>query len=457
MTTSTTTVQLQEDLSSGDQNAHPSPSRTTPSVGDTKEDARVVIKLFGTWVDVTAWLNDHPGGSKVLRAFNKKDATDAVMAMHTDEAIKRIIRFSNGVSSAPINASIGDVQTIEKSLSREQLMYYKLRTHARNQGWFQSNLFYEGVKAMIAFGLLIIGFATLYFDYGIWSTALIGFAWFQLGWLGHDWSHHTALPKSTTNCANYNDYLGWLTGLARGNTLLWWKLRHNTHHVLTNQYENDPDILTQPPLHFFEDFDVGNVNRYQAVYYLPMLTLLHLFWLYESVLVCLRQSKSINRYNRMHARRDTVALVLHILIVGIISYTSGKYLLILLAYMLSGFLTAVVVFASHYNEPRVASGESLSLVRQTLLTTINIGSFSDTHWEKKLWFYLTGGLNMQIEHHLFPTMPRHNLPKTTFLVKSLAQELGLPYKETNIVSLTKAAVTTLHHNALRNIERLLAR
>mmetsp|Transcript_2044 Transcript_2044/g.2010 ORF Transcript_2044/g.2010 Transcript_2044/m.2010 type:complete len:86 (-) Transcript_2044:97-354(-) len=61
---------------------------------------------------------------------------------------------------------------------------------------------------MIAFGLLIIGFATLYFDYGIWSTALIGFAWFQLGWLGHDWSHHTALPKSTTNCANYNDYLG---------------------------------------------------------------------------------------------------------------------------------------------------------------------------------------------------------------------------------------------------------
>ncbi|KAF4740840.1 hypothetical protein FOZ62_024407 [Perkinsus olseni] len=428
--------------------AEPAPSR--PSSGGT-----VIIKLFGKWVDVTYWLKDHPGGSKVLRAFNNKDATDAVMAMHSEEAIKRVLSMS-GFNN---NNDRSSEDELERRLSKEQLMYHRLQSDAKARGWYKANFAYEILKAVISFGMLLIGLGLLMLwpahdgHKGLWSSVLlIGFGWYQLGWLGHDWSHHTALHVSNTKWAKIDDYLGWFTGVARGNTLLWWKLRHNTHHVLTNQYEHDPDILTQPLFHFFEDYRIGAITRYQALYYIPALTLLHIYWLYESIEVCIRQSRSINKHTRHHARRDSLAMILHVLGMGYIVYSTGHWLPIILSYMLSGFLTAIVVFASHYNEPRIPAHESLSLIRQTLLTTINIGSFTGTYWESKLWFYLTGGLNMQIEHHLFPTMPRHNLPNTTPLVKEMAKELGLPYKETNIIQCTVGAVSTLEFNALRNMK-----
>ncbi|KAF4713542.1 hypothetical protein FOZ63_003058, partial [Perkinsus olseni] len=131
--------------------AEPAPSGplSRPSSGST-----VVIKLFGKWVDVTYWLKEHPGGSKVLRAFNNKDATDAVMAMHSEEAIKRILSISGFNNN---NSDKSSEDELERRLSKEQLMYHTLRSDAKAQGWYKANFAYEILKAVISFGMLLIG------------------------------------------------------------------------------------------------------------------------------------------------------------------------------------------------------------------------------------------------------------------------------------------------------------
>merc|ERR1719230_2230002 len=136
---------------------------------------------------------------------------------------------------------------------------------------------------------------------------------------------------------------------------------------------------------------------------------------------------------------------------GYLAYSTGQWLPICAAYAMSGFGTAIVVFASHYAEPHIGADEQPGFLEQNLRTTRNIHGFLPWRLDDAFWFHLTGGLSHQIEHHLFPMMPRANLRKMTPRVQALAAKHNLEYLESHLGMCTLLAVEKLAGNVKRNL------
>ncbi|CAD7941796.1 unnamed protein product [Amoebophrya sp. A120] len=486
-------------------------SVATQEVAEKKDSSikgkDLVIYYKGQPIRITEeWQRKHPGGVKVLRIFHLRDATDVMLAMHSDQARRLIETMAKVSSPEPELAKI----------PHEPSLYEQLWETAQKRGLFRAQVGSEMWKAFYSFGFVFVGMyfvcasaggAEPRFFGGLLSMA---FGWYQLGWLGHDWSHHTMLVKSTTQFCRVNDWMAWALTIVRPTSVLSWKLRHNTHHAVTNEIDNDPDIKLSPVLHFFEDFTPGLVTKLQHLYFLPLVGLVPLlFWHVESWIASTHHWSSKNKVTRAHARWDVLALLLHYAcIVAPIFYCCGCTLFTFAglagAYYLSGLASGVVVFASHYGEERLSVedfetflvkrtatsncnsstahglrkesneeqvGEQeapqeeppaseflkirrIGLLEETARTVRNIRSFSRTKVEEDAWFWLTGGLNTQFEHHLFPLMPRCNLRQMTSLVKEVCGEHQIRFAEDNLKDCVSICFRLLKENVQRNMCRL---
>jgi fatty acid desaturase len=92
---------------------------------------------------------------------------------------------------------------------------------------------------------------------------------------------------------------------------------------------------------------------------------------------------------------------------------------------------------NHKGMPRVAAGDRLDFLRRQVITTRNVrgGWFTDT---------LLGGLNYQIEHHLFPSMPRANLRRAQPIVRAHCREHAVSYTEVGLLESYAIALRYLH-------------
>lgn len=451
--------------------------RTPPII--EKKQQKYMFWFKGLEVHVPEkWLADHPGGTKVFKIFQNRDATENVLATHSEEAIKKITalaRVPDGVHS--------DKQEVMEVIynKHKKSPYTNLLAEAKEKKLFSPCFVNELFKAFYSYGSALWGIYLIVNGKSPYTGAcFMAFGWFQLGWLGHDWSHHTILPHSNSYFCFVNDMFTWTSTILRGNTLLWWKLRHNTHHVVTNEVGNDPDIRVAPVYHFFEDFNPNFLQKWQHLYYVPTLTLLHIYWYVESWMVTVRHLNSKNKREVYLAKMDVVALLLHSSISLYLAVFHCGFLPIMLTYLISGFGTSIVVFSSHYGEERLDIDEILqktvvdygngivkelpyfSLFEETLRTTRNIGGFFS--FDGGFWFHLTGGLSHQIEHHLFPMMPRCNLRYMSDSIKKAVYEYNsdhsdkktnLEYKESSLAVCVALCMALLKENVVRNCMRII--
>jgi fatty acid desaturase len=96
------------------------------------------------------------------------------------------------------------------------------------------------------------------------------------------------------------------------------------------------------------------------------------------------------------------------------------------------------VFASnHKGMPLTEDGKRLDFFREQVVTSRNVNGHRITDF----WY---GGLNYQIEHHLFPTMPRNNLPKAQAIVREFCAERGVPHYSTSLVTAYREGLAHLH-------------
>merc|ERR1719453_1503451 len=105
--------------------------------------------------------------------------------------------------------------------------------------------------------------------------------------------------------------------------------------------------------------------------------------------------------------------------------------------LVRGFLTGIVVFATHYGEEHLEGGDhKMTLVEQTALTSRNItGGYVIN--------VLTGYISLQTEHHLFPMMPTAHLDKAQPLVRDFFKKHGLHYRESNLYECVKFNIKAL--------------
>jgi fatty acid desaturase len=115
----------------------------------------------------------------------------------------------------------------------------------------------------------------------------------------------------------------------------------------------------------------------------------------------------------------------------------GTYLL---AQALAGLYLALTIAPNHKGMPMWSAGTRLSFLERQVLSSRNVTPHPVTD-------FVLGGLNYQIEHHLFPTMPRIHFGRARRIVKRFCSRNGLPYDEMSALASYRVAIASLGHLA----------
>jgi len=218
--------------------------------------------------------------------------------------------------------------------------------------------------------------------------------------------------------------------ICQGFSSHWWKDRHNSHHATTNILDADPDIDNIPMLAWApSDLDKApkwslKYIPYQSYYFLLLLPILRLAWVSRSITFVNEMRTSKYKQYRLDFRVEAITLAIHWAWVIALHWSLPTWgwmvTFFIVSECLAGFGIAIVVFFSHYSCEKYPSSLAGNFVCLQLWTTRNMTPGIFTDW-------ICGGLNYQIEHHLFPTMPRHNLYAVSGPVKQFCKDRNLPY------------------------------
>ncbi|WP_433535507.1 fatty acid desaturase family protein [Micromonospora sp. CA-249363] len=279
-----------------------------------------------------------------------------------------------------------------------------------------------------------------------WQVALavvLAVATTQVAFLGHDAGHRQMFRRRLPSE---------LVGLVAGNAAVglsygWWVDKHNRHHANPNHEDEDPDVGAGALVWTYEQA-LGTrgfgrwLARRQAYLFFPMLLLEGLNLHVASIRAIVARGPDGRWSTPMRHRAVEAALL--------VAHTLG-YLALLLAVMSPGkaLLFAAVhqglwglymgcAFApNHKGMPMPTAQDELDFLRKQVLTSRNVRG-------SRLVDTALGGLNYQIEHHLFPNMPRANLRRAQPIVRAYCAEQGISYTETGLVESYRQALAHLH-------------
>ncbi|NWZ20584.1 FADS2 desaturase, partial [Asarcornis scutulata] len=379
--------------------------------------------------NVTQWAHRHPGGHRVISHCAGEDATDAFQAFHINPTL--VQKFLKPLL-------IGELAPGEPSQDRDknpQLVedFRTLRKTAEDMNLFRASplffsLYLAHIIALEALAWLMVS----YFGTGWITTLLLAFilatSQAQAGWLQHDFGHLSVFKKSSWNHLVHKFVIGHLKGASAN----WWNHRHFQHHAKPNIFKKDPDVNM---LHVFVLGDTQPVEYgKKKLKYLPYNHQHEYFFLSEylhqqlvKVSTRLALPKTSSLINGLPVQVSKSAGNFSLISKRLSRCQLGKQLRLGSNLCVRGsmFLEShwfVWVTQMNHIPMEIDSEKHKDWLSSQLAATCNIEQsfFND-------WF--TGHLNFQIEHHLFPTMPRHNFWKVKPLVKSLCAKYGVQYEE----------------------------
>ena len=292
---------------------------------------------------------------------------------------------------------------------------------------------YYAVRLSVV-ALALVGGWTAFFLVGAsWWTlavaAFLGLVFAQVALVAHDLAHRQVFRTNTPSSR-----AGLIAGnLAVGMSYGYWMDKHTKHHANPNHDDLDPDVGPGVLVWSRENArGKGFLTAYQAYLFFPLLTLLGLSLKRESVRALL---------NGTVKRRGLESALLGAHFVGY----AGALLLVLtpwqaLAFFvvhqaLFGVYLGLTFAPNHKGMPHPDGTEDF--LRKQVLTSRNVrgGWLTDI---------ALGGLNYQIEHHLFPAMPTPHLRRAQPIVQAYCAEIGLPYEMTSLVDSYRVALRHLH-------------
>jgi fatty acid desaturase len=219
----------------------------------------------------------------------------------------------------------------------------------------------------------------------------------------------------------------------------WWIDKHNRHHAHPNDVDRDPDV--GPGAVAFTDSQARTrrglgrwVCRWQAYLFFPML-LLEALNLHLASLRALRRQSGKSRWVEGSLLAGHVGGYLTALLLVL---SPDRALVFLLVQQAVFGLTMGCSFApNHKGMPLLSAADKVDYLRRQVLTSRNVrcGRVVD---------FALGGLNYQIEHHLFPSMPRANLKAAQPLVQAFCQRHDIVYRNGSLLDSYTQALRHLH-------------
>lgn len=298
----------------------------------------------------------------------------------------------------------------------------------REMGLLQrTRIFYGALALGLVAALVAVGF-------GVW---LLGDSWLQLlmagalgiiftqfAFLAHEASHRQILKSGPAN-----DRIGrFLATFVVGMSYAWWMNKHTRHHGNPNKIGKDPDIEIDTISFIEEDAAkakglIALITRKQGYLFFPLLTLEGINLHYTSIKTLFGRKPVKGRWIELSAIALRFAIYLTVLFMFLPLGMAFAFLGVQLAVF--GVYMGAAFAPNHKGMPIVPADVKLDFFSKQVLTSRNV---SGGWWASAL----TGGLNYQVEHHLFPNMPRLHLARAREVVREHCQTLGVPYTETTL-------------------------
>ena len=313
-------------------------------------------------------------------------------------------------------------------------------------------------KAIVLALMYVVPLVAMFFSmplwayFVMWGMAGLGMAGIGMG-IMHDANH-----GSFSNNATVNKWLGSSIVLLCGNTITW-KVQHNIlHHTYTNVHGKDEDIETDGVIRLHPEQPLKSYHKYQHIYGPILYGIMTLNWLAP------KDFKQLVRYNKSGLLQQAGAdyktewwklvlgkLLYVTLLIGIpvILHPQAWYIVVLgflSMHFLAGSLLSWTFQLAHVM-PTTSKYDGFTQKQlgdwgiHQLLTTANFAR------NNKLVTWFIGGLNYQVEHHLFPNISHVHYPKIAEIVKKTAEEFKLPYQD--IPRLRDAIVH--HHQYMKQL------
>jgi len=365
------------------------------------------IHIHGRKYDISNFIDEHPGGRRIIQSYCDRDAS-LVFDMFHKNSMTKAMKYLNTLPNEPS----------EKRLNVIEEDFIRFRNRLDAEGMFTSRPFDMMWRVAMAFSLLSGGIAYCATNYwlGLFVAAL---GWSQFGWIQHEAGH-----SSVTTIPWIDKTIQWIIfDVVFGGSHRFWNHQHNNHHANTQHIEYDLDLETYPLFcyscdKFKHDKLVANPVLRAAGYVWPVMNCL-VFFLWVLLV-----------YPRYEIRKGNWKYVpMALLFVFLRAYAvqqltgftmMGSLCLSLLCGMV-GLAILLTVFVVSHITTETNDGTD-DLITTSANHTVNIRPNFLVNW-------FMGYLNLQIEHHLFPTMPQVNHPKIRSQVKRFFAKHGLEYKE----------------------------
>lgn len=332
----------------------------------------------------------------------------------------------------------------------------------RVNDYFQSNgLTKQANGAMVLKTIIyLVSFVLLYLAillevFPSWVSLLLAIALgMNMAFIGFNICHD-ALHGSYSSKPWVNNTLGFIFNIIGANVYIW-KITHNKiHHTYTNIVGHDGDLEIAPGVVRVSEKEKHHpIHRYQHIYAFFLYSLASVSWFFKKDYKKFFQKK-IGQHESNHPRIEYVKLFSYklmyyslfiILPLLVMSITWWQFLIGFLALNLAmGLVIGLVFQLAHLVEqtslpdPEKNKNIEEAWAEHQLKTTANFAR------DSRLTTFLCGGLNLQVEHHLFPKICHIHYPQISGIVKKTSLEFGLPYHEnTSFASALKS-----HYNFLK--------
>ncbi|XP_074562730.1 delta(8)-fatty-acid desaturase 2-like [Curcuma longa] len=405
------------------------------------------ISIQGKIYDATAWAAVHPGGDLPLLALAGQDITDAFIAYHPGS----VWAFLANNPSLRFVGQLSDYRVSDVSKD-----YRRLVAEFSRLGLFDK----KGHGTAISLSAIAVVFAAVIYcvlrSESVWAhlgcAAVMGFLWMQSGFLGHDSGHYEVTGSKRTNRAIQVLSGNCLTGLSIG----WWKRNHNVHHVACNSLDIDPDLQHIPVFavsaeifrsltstYYERKMTFDAVARalvsYQHWTFYPVMCVARVNLFAQTLLLLCSNKRVPGRF--LEILGVVVFWIWFPLLVSCLPSWSERVLFVLASFAVAG-IQHVQFCLNHFStNVYVGPPQANDWFQTQTMGTLDIAC---PPWMD--WFH--GGLQFQVEHHLFPRLPRAQLRRVAPIVRELCLKHGLPYNSFSFWEANVRTIATLRAAAL---------
>jgi fatty acid desaturase len=334
--------------------------------------------------------------------------------------------YRGPVTSAPVLSRI--VKTGPRGLGNQTSEFSALLASVRDAGLLRrSRGFYIAMFAAIS----VVGIGAwvgIVLLHDTWYTLILagvlGIVFTQYAFLAHEAAHRQVFTSGRSNEVAGRTLASFFVGISYS----WWMTKHSRHHGNPNTTGKDPDI--EPDFILFQEKDAAELKgiaaffaRRQGWIFYPVLLLEGINLHRHAFITVFSGAKVDKRATEiiLLVARNIVYLtaVFTIMPVGMGFAFIGVQLGVFGLYMGASFAP------NHIGMPILAPEDRVDFLRRQVLTSRNIkgGFFMDV---------FMGGLNYQVEHHLFPSMPRTRLRRANAFVKDYCEAREIEYTETGL-------------------------